>query len=566
MQRDATVVLRAGVLPGLACLAMFLAVLALRDDSLIIRWAFLHQDAPAGIALVVFWLLALWLKPRWALPLQPPSFTIILVAASLFAAALWEGGHALMSDYPLTRDELMAQFDQTIFASGSLSAPLPPAWAGYGFALVPDFLLDVPGQALLVSAYAPGNAAMRAGFGFLADPSLLNPLLAAVGLVALHRIARRLFADCAGAQWLVLIGYLLSAQIAVNAMTSYAMTAHLAFNLAWLALYLRNRWWSHALAMIIGVLAIGLHQVVFHPLFAGPFILWLLQNRRWRLFAAYAAVYLAALCFWISWPHVVMAAAGLTAQGGDPAGGVGFLTDRVLPLLLKDHSADIPLMFYNLIRAIVWNAAFLLPFAVLAVPAVRRREGLAFPLAAGILLTVLAMMVLLAYQGHGWGYRYIHGLLGNCLLLAGYGYRKLARSDERLATGYAAVLAAGTVPIAAWLLMTTHNFVAPYARLTALIERQDADFAIIDSNGPGYAVDQVRNRPDLSNRPLIFASAGLMPTQVVELCKRGSVILIGRDVLRTGERFLREVALGNPRFDHQVAPLRGRSCVRRVVE
>ena len=44
---------------------------------------------------------------------------------------------------------------------------------------------------------------------------------------------------------------------------------------------------------------------------------------------------------------------------------------------MRDHAGDVPLMLYNLVRAVVWNAAFMLPFALLAIPVVRRREGMA---------------------------------------------------------------------------------------------------------------------------------------------------------------------------------------------
>jgi len=43
-------------------------------------------------------------------------------------------------------------------------------------------------------------------------------------------------------------------------------------------------------------------------------------------------------------------------------------------------------------------------------------------LVAGLVLTLLAMFMLLPYQGHGWGYRYLHGLIGSAALLGGYGW------------------------------------------------------------------------------------------------------------------------------------------------
>lgn len=542
-------------------IAVVLAALAVPKEMIITRWYFLHQDALAGIVMVGLLLLAIRLKPHLMVPIAAPRTARLLIASLLLSVLLWWGTYTVMFDYPVTRDELMVEFDRAIFAAGTTSLPLPSAWTGYAIALVPAFLLDVPNNALLVSAYMPVNAALRTAFGSMLDPALMNPLLAAVGLVLLHRIARRLFPDCAGAQWVALAGYVLSAQVLVTAMTPYAMTAHLVFDLAWLTLFLRDRWWSHALAMAVGVAAIGLHQVVFHPLFASPFILLLLTERRWRLFAIYVLVYAAALLFWISWPQIVVAAGGVPG-GGSTAGGASFLTDRVLPLLRDRDPRTIALMLHNMLRAITWNAAFIVPFVVLAWPAIRRRDGLALPLAAGVVLTLVAMAVLLPFQGHGWGYRYVHGLLGNGMLLAGYGYRELARRDAARAAGLALVLALGTLPIVAWLLATSHGFVAPYAALTHMIERQRSDFVIVDTEDPSSAIDQVRNRPDLTNRPLIFSSKDLSQAQIDRLCARGSVTLITRSDFH-GVGFAPDLPEQSRLFARRTAMLAGRACLLR---
>ena len=82
-----------------------------------------------------------------------------------------------------------------------------------------------------------------------------------------------------------------SSQLIVMAMTAYAMPAHLAFNLAWLWLFLRGGKAGHAGAIAVGFLATGLHQLVFHPLFVAPFILRLLFHRRWGLAALYIVAY-----------------------------------------------------------------------------------------------------------------------------------------------------------------------------------------------------------------------------------------------------------------------------------
>lgn len=544
-------------------LTVVLAGLAMPKDMIITRWYFLHQDAVAAIMLVGLCLLAIRVQPRLTWRMEAPRTLPAVIVALLLALLLWWGTYNLMFDYAVTRDELMVEFDRAIFSVGATSLPLPAAWAGYAVALVPAFLLDVPANAVLVSAYMPANAALRTAFGLVSDPALMNPLLAGVGLVLLQRIARRLFPDCAGAQWVALAGYVLSAQILVTAMTPYAMTAHLVFDLAWLALFLRDRWWAHGLAMVIGVVAIGLHQVVFHPLFAGPFVLLLLSERRWRLFGVYALVYAAALLFWISWPQIVVAIGGVPA-GGSTTGGGSFLTDRVLPLLRDRDPRTIALMLYNMLRAVTWNAAFIVPFGILAIPAIRRAEGVALPLAAGIVLTLIAMAVLLPFQGHGWGYRYAHGVLGNGVLLAGYGYRELARRAPDRARGLAVVLALGTLPIVGWLLVTSHRFVAPYARLTHVIERQRSDFVIIDTEPPSSAIDQVRNRPDLSNRPLTFSSKDLTQAQIADLCARGSITLITRQDFK-GVGFAPDLPAQSRLFARRITGLAGRPCLRQPI-
>ncbi len=63
-----------------------------------------------------------------------------------------------------------------------------------------------------------------------------------------------------------------SAQFLLMAMTSYAMSAHLALNTIWLWLYSRPERRRFYLAPVVGVLAIGLHQPIVHALFVAPFL------------------------------------------------------------------------------------------------------------------------------------------------------------------------------------------------------------------------------------------------------------------------------------------------------
>lgn len=465
-----------------------------------------------------------------------------------------------MLDYALTRDEHMVLFDSQIFASGKLAQPLAVEWQAYSHALIPDWLLEVPNDQLMASHYLPGNSMMRAGFGVIADPALLNPILCAIGLVALYDIARRLFVDYPAAVWLVLAVYLLSAQVLVNAMTSYAMTGHLAFDLVWLALFVRGKWWQHGLAMAIGAWTIGLHQVSYHPLFAGPFILMLLYQRRWPLFAAYAFSYAAALFFWILYPSLVMSLFDIVPLGGKNDGIFGFLIGKVLPRFAQIGPDNIVLMEFNILRFLVWTPFFILPLLFLAWPDIRRTDSLALPLFLGIVLMLLMRTLLLPYQGHGWGYRSLHGLIGNVALLAGYGYRHWARHDRERADGTVVLFGGATAFIVLpFLLWSAHQFTAPYARLSAAIERQPTDFVVIDTQTSRAAIDQVRNRADLTNRPLVFASNRLSNQQLAQLCAKGSVTWVGASDIAVAKL---PMPAGKPPDDKYLEPERFRDCLR----
>src|SRR3546814_3143466 len=84
-------------------------------------------------------------------------------------------------------------------------------------------------------------------------------------------------------------------------MTAYAMPAHLTVNLCWLWLVLRRRWWADIVALTLGLFAVGLHQIHYHPLFAAPILFLLLLRKEWGRAAFYALGYLAIGLFWQDW-------------------------------------------------------------------------------------------------------------------------------------------------------------------------------------------------------------------------------------------------------------------------
>lgn len=524
---------------------------------------FKTQDQAVLAGLVAALLLSDRWAPHWRLPARPPSFRLVALAGAGLALALWWGCHALLGNYPVSRDEHMVLFDMAVFAHGHLAEPVAQPWRAFALDLVPAFLLNPDRPIGFVSAYLPGNAAMRLLFSRVADPALMNPLLAACGGLALLDIARRLFGADSRAIWVVLLVYALSAQMAVNAMTGYAMTGHMALNLLWLAAFLRGGRPGHAAAIAIGLLATGLHQIVFHPLFVAPFLLWRLREGHWRLVLLYGAAYGAILAWWMAYPMLVSLQTGV----GTHAGGSqeSFFADRVWPLLVQRDPLTIPLMTLNLLRFVAWQNLALLPLLAAAAPLALRRRSIVAPLFWGIAGAILFFTLILPYQGHGWGYRYLHGYLGNFALLAGFGYQRLAADRGRAVDGMVLLLSTLTAFASMpYLLGRAQAFVAPHAAMERLLERQRGDFILLDTQDEqgttdgawGQAVaDQVRNLPDLSNRPLRISSRTLPPALLAELCRRGAVTLVTRaDMHRTG--FALNYPQASPRFDNLVAQTR----------
>jgi hypothetical protein len=526
---------------------------------------FLEQDRPI-LLLAAATLTTIVLTERaWrgvAVPplgLSLPTTRSWVVGFGLMSLALWWGTHVLMLNYPLTRDEHMVVFDMAVFAKGHLAEPLAPFWRPYAMSLTPDFLFQPEHPAALVSAYLPGNAAMRLVFSRLADPALLNPLLAAIGGLALLDIARREFRDDPAAVAVVMVLYLTSTQMLVAAMTCYAMTAHLAFNMVWLAAFLRGGRRGHAVAILVGAYACGLHQIIFHPLFAGPFLLWRSARGEWRIVLMYGAAYAVAGAGWVLYPTLV---AAQTVAPGAVTIHADFLMDRVLPLLLHRDPNTMILMTYNLSRFLSWQNFALLPLVIAAWPAIRSNQGIAAPLFGGILLTIVAVgFVLLPYQGHGWGYRYLHGFIGSAALLGGYGMIGLRR-HAHAAGGIVALLTALTVLVAMpWLMTQAHRFVAPYARVDSMMAAQTTPFVLVDTSASAKMIDQVRNLPNLSNRPIRLSSRAVTPEMLAAVCRRGAVTLVTRgDMHRQGLGL--DVSAESPRFEGFVRSVGMPGCFR----
>ena len=497
-------------------------------DALLPNYFAYYQDLIVAPVAILFLLVVLLLPPpKLRLPaIGPRAAAICAVAVAVVAVA---GTHWLFGGYALSRDEYMADFDARIFGMGALFAHVPAPWRSMVDALQPDFLFRTADGAYWSSSYLPGNAAIRAMFGIVGAQSLASPVLAALAAGLLYAIARKLEPDDPGFAAVALLLLLTSAQFLLTAMTPYAMTAHLALNLAWLWLALHDRPWSRAAAVAVSFVACGLHQMIFHPLFVLPFLPWLWLTGRRRIAILYGLAVMLSGLFWLNYWSIALA---VLAPGASVAGLLRVpLSDRIEALV--NYSLNLRSLFFgvdNLLRLLTWQNPLIWPLLLACLFSLRRLPRISWCLLGSILVTAAAVLVLMPYQGHGWGYRYLHGLLGSFALLAAYGWKAVGASTKDEAQRPGAWLSASVILSLALLipLRAYHSwaFVEPYREADSRLSRIDADVVIIDSVGRWYATDLVRNDPRLTNRPLRLLAAKLSRSDAAALCGRHRVRLV----------------------------------------
>jgi hypothetical protein len=428
-------------------------------------------------------------------------------------------------------DEFWAVFDARIFRHGELMAPVAPEWRPYAHALAPYWRLETPGDRFWASTYLPMNAALRALFDLLGSQALAGPFWAALSILFTYDLARRFWPKRPDAAVVAALLLATSAQLIVTAMSPYAMSAHLALNLAWLSLFLRKSRWAQAAAVLVAFVATGLHQIVFHPLFAAPFVLQLWWERRWKKAAFHSLAYGAIGLFWLSYWTLMLASQGFSPLAAAAAVAHGASANAVGASF---KLSGLPYMAENLFRFIVWQNPLAIALGLVGGSiAVRRVSGPLPPLAAGILLTLALLVAITPFQGHGWGYRYIHGFLGSVALLAAAGWVRLTDGPRSVAAprAWAAFGVAVVFTVAVLLpirLAQVARFNTPYVRAQEAIQHSGADVVIVDPRGMWYGDDLVRNDPYLGPGPKVMKFTLLKAPQVRDLCARYKVALFNR--------------------------------------
>src|SRR5258708_35587030 len=194
---------------------------------------------------------------------------------------------------------------------------------------------------------------------------------------------------------------------------------------------------------------------------------------------------------------------------GPAAMGTAAATDlgtRITALWKAVGPTALRVMDANLIRFVSWQSLLTAPLAVLGVAAAVRTSGAVRALLLGLGLTTIAMFVLIPHQGHGWGYRYLHGLLGSTCLLAAFAWGRLTGPLSGAPGRWAGVSFAVFAGVSFLVLLPlrasqAHAFVHPYARAWAAIAHAHSAVVVADPAGAWYASALVRNHPYLRRGP-----------------------------------------------------------------
>lgn len=546
------------------CLSGVAAIVWFNGTFGVSRYLFVTVDIPGfviGALTAIILVAVVYLMPeRSVRRLAEVQIDRLPVAAVVLATGAVSAFATLFvyHGYALSMDEWMPRLQSKLFLSGALTGQLAPEWRDYGRAMFHVFATYDPQTGQVASSYRPGMAALYSAFDLVGLGIYASAILnaGAVGLAAV--VTRQLRPQSRTAPVVAALLLATSQQALAGSLTSYAMTGHLFLNLLWLHLFLRDTMRMHLLAALVGVVTASLHQVHVHIFFALPFLLTLLRPFRPRLIVLYGLVYLFGHLAVLSWDRVLIAQVADQGTGGarntlDILAAIGRLPDL----------SDLASIWANLTRLAGWQSLALLPL-LLALWRSGERAPWTGLLLASVMTSLLPYVILMPDQGHGWGYRYLHGLLGNFAILAAVGWdvscTKTARPRYRAAV--MALLLVSPLVMLPLRAVQIENFVEPYAAATRLTMSQDADVVIVDSLRVFVGVDIPRNDPLSQGRPVAMSLRALEPGQIADLCRSYDVTFLSVDVLGPLGlvTFAKEDLYDQTGYEERMVAMKGSGC------
>ncbi len=454
-----------------------------------------------------------------------------LLAAAAFAL-LCAGARFAYHAHPLSMDEYSALFQAEAFATGRLAGELPVAWLDR---LIPPFFQSyffrVDGSSGAVSsAYWPGFALLLAPFAWLGVPWVANPLLGALAIPAVHRLASAAGgatdASTEAGGWAVLL-LLASPVFVISSISFYSLPAHLLLNATFAVLLLKPTPSRAALAGLVGSLALTLHNPVPHALFSLAFLAWLAARRSFGALAALLAGYVP-LCalLGLGWHFYLLDLVRPLAEPGAGAAGqaaasssttaLGAAASAVVQAIDGAIRGALPSFTMEFVQARLaglsklwtWSTAGLVVLAAYGLRS-RHRPGVeAKLLAAAFAVTIVGYFFVRFDQGHGWGYRYAYPAFFALPVLAAVALCRPGEDEARL-PAMAAWAALLSIPLAVGLrLVQVESFVdrhlgqVPPLATPASEARREVVF--VNFRTGFYSQDLVQNDPFLRSPRIIM--------------------------------------------------------------
>jgi hypothetical protein len=514
-----------GWLAALSAVAGVLSIILILDlteypyevPRVLIFSYFLRQQDIGGSVVVIAIALAAWL-PRtrsgaldfveWLArhPWQVAAASFAGMCVAIFAAA---------HNHPLAGDEHLAIFQSRVFAAGRLTGEFPPELL---FRLIPEqyqwrWLIANEHTGDVASMYWPGFSLLLAPFSLIGAPWACNPLLAALSLVLMAKLATRLSAVPQAGGWAMLFA-LGSPGFIGMALSYFSMTAHLFLNLLFAWLLVERTPKRIFAAGLVGSLALVQSNPVPHILFSLPWIASVARRpdaRRnlARLAAGYAPL---ALLLGLGWWLFLRELQGKTpmafyASEEDPLHRLGNLAWYLSLEFFKVFALwdwALASRILEQVRLWSWSVPGL---ALLAIAGwwLAREVAEAKLLALSLLCTLLGYLPVVFDQGSGWGARYVHPAFGALPVLASLAMVRAGSVAGRadLQSYVVRVALLSLVLFNALRLFQIHMFMRDQLSLRPPFENGARQIVFIASNPVNYAQDFLQNDPFL-RAPVIF--------------------------------------------------------------
>jgi hypothetical protein len=392
---------------------------------------FARMDRLAALGMAVVLLIAAFISARSiaVLPRWVGRHPVAIAVAT--AIVLCAGSLLVYENHPLSMDEYAQFFQSEIFAHGRLTGLFPVPLLDW---LIPpffqnQFLVVSPETGAVVSAYWPSFALLLTPFTWLGIPWACNPVISALTILVIHRLALRLFQTEESAGLAVLLTVASTAFLA-DGISYYSMPAHLLANAVFALLLLEPSPRRALLAGVVGSIAVTLHNPVPHILFAIPWLFWTVRRPRGFQTLGWLIIGYAPLCallgvgwFWFS--------SGLSHAAGVPMGAQADAMRQIANIFSLPSSSLLLARTIGLAKIWLWAVPGLIILA--AAGAWKWRDsGACRALVASAILTFIGYYFVPVDQGHGWGFRYFHSAWFVLPLLAAGAFSRQADYEQRL--------------------------------------------------------------------------------------------------------------------------------------